>query len=91
MAEEISLWVISRNLNNPYGGDIHKGNSQSGKRYYSVTFSYPRAIDGTVDVYGPNFIMVKFVFRGRKDSFIAKSADEFFELMDDKFGLFIND
>jgi hypothetical protein len=91
LAIEISDWLQSVRLVRLYGGEVCKEESNSGKRYYSVGFSYPRSLDGTVDVYGATFIRVQYTLRGINGNFIAKSKEELINLMTEKFGLFMDD
>lgn len=61
VAERLAELISTGDLNSPYGGDVAKSNR--GRPHYSVAFSQPRNLDGTVQVYGENFIMVRFMTR----------------------------
>lgn len=90
-AEEVADWIRESGLARVHGGDVSVGESKNGKKYKSIGFSYPRALDGEIQIYGPKFILVKFDFRGIPGSFTARSPEEFHELMTENFGSFIRD
>lgn len=90
-ADEVADWIKNCGLARAGGGEVKSGESKSGKKYKSVGFSYPRAIDGEIQIFGTSFILVKFNFRGRSGSFTAKSPEEFHSLMTENFGAFIRD
>lgn len=53
IAHRIAQFLLDHNLCEVFGGDVvHHG------RYYSVTFSIRRTLDGEVRVYSPNFIQI---------------------------------
>lgn len=91
LAEEIAMWVRQSKLDRVHGGDVKEGKSKSNKRFYGIGFSYPRTLDGTIEVYGPTFIMVKFDHRGQRGNFIAKSPEEFHTEMVSRFGIYMDD
>jgi len=90
-ANEVCDWIVNSNISKVHGGDIDVKESKSGKKYYSISFAYPKALDGEIQIYNTNFIIVRYSFRGKKDSFTAKSPEEFHDLMTENFGAFIKD
>ena len=60
IANRIALFIIENRLASPYGGAVTL--SKVTKRpCYTVAFSVPRVLDGTVSVYAPNFINVRWI------------------------------
>jgi len=59
IAERIARFINVNHLNSPFGGDVtlFKGGKVP---CYVVAFSKPRVLDGTVSVYGPKFVQVRF-------------------------------
>ena len=55
LAERIADFIRTNNLTTPYGGDVLKSGN-----HYTILFSYPRNLDGVVNVYGPKFVQVTF-------------------------------
>jgi len=90
-ADEVAQWIRECGLARINGGRVTAGESKSGKKYKSIEFSYPRAIAGEIQIYGPKFILVKYNFRGKQGSFTAESPEEFHDLMTENFGSFIRD
>lgn len=58
IAQRVAELIVSNDLATPYGGEAtHIG------RYIAVTFSKPRDLDGSVEVFGPSFILVRYQTR----------------------------
>lgn len=56
LAEEIYQFVLDNDLDQVFGS----GPRQSGdKKYYAMTLSLPRTLDGEIKVYSPKFIQVR--------------------------------
>lgn len=60
VAENLAETCMFGGLNESYGVNIAKGTSNSGKDYWGVTFAKARVLDGSIEVYSPNFIVVKW-------------------------------
>lgn len=60
LAQRIADFIRTNNLTTPYGGDVAKHGN-----HYTVLFSYPRNVDGAVNVYGPKFIQVTWMTQYR--------------------------
>ena len=60
IADRIGEFIIENSLCQVYGGDVtlYKG---GGRPCYVVAFSKPRTLDGTVSVFAPNFINVRYI------------------------------
>jgi hypothetical protein len=56
IAEKLREW----DLCSPYGGDVSQSDD---KRYYSIGFSRPRNLDGTVQVFSTKFILIRCMGR----------------------------
>lgn len=58
-ANRIARFIVVNKLNSPFGGDVslYRGGKMP---CYLVAFSTPRVLDGTVSVYSPTFIQVRF-------------------------------
>jgi hypothetical protein len=54
LALRLADFIIRHNLTNPFGGDVDKDG-----RSYGILFARPRTLDGLVQVYGPQFILVQ--------------------------------
>jgi hypothetical protein len=60
VAQRIADFIDEHGLARVFGGEV----AQSGdKKYYSIGFSLPATLDGTVRVYSPKFILVEFAGR----------------------------
>ena len=59
IAERIAEFIVKNGINRPFGGDVslYRGGKMP---YYVTAFSLPRTLDGTVSVYSPTFIQVRF-------------------------------
>ena len=59
IANRIARFIKVNHLDSPFGGDVtlYKGGKMP---CYLVAFSKPRVLDGTVSVYSPSFIQVRF-------------------------------
>ena len=59
IANRIARFINVNKLNSPFGGDVslYRGGKVPS---YIVAFSIPRYLDGTVQVYSPTFILVRF-------------------------------
>jgi hypothetical protein len=55
IADRLARWITQHRLDNPYGGNA----SKSG-RSWDIGFSKPGVVDGTVKVFGPQFVQVKY-------------------------------
>jgi hypothetical protein len=55
IAERLGAWITQNRLDNPFGGAA----SKSG-RSWNIGFSKPGTVSGTVKVFGPRFIQVKY-------------------------------
>ena len=60
IAERIAAYIRQIRLDNPYGGNASKHG-----RSWDIGFSKPSVVDGTVRVFGPRFIQVKYKTRLR--------------------------
>lgn len=60
IAERIAAYITQIRLDNPYGGAASKQG-----RSWDIGFSKPGVVDGTVRVFGPRFIQVKYKTRLR--------------------------
>jgi len=59
IANRIARFININKINSPFGGDVTL--FRGGKMpHYLVAFSKPRVLDGTVSVYSPTFIQVRF-------------------------------
>lgn len=58
VAQNLADTCMFGGLNDSYGVNIAKSKSKSGKEYWGVTFCKARTLDGSVEVYSPNFIVV---------------------------------
>jgi hypothetical protein len=60
IAERIAAFIRSNSLNSPFGGDVVL--SRRGKiPCYLVDFAKPRVLDGSIRVFGPKFIQIKYM------------------------------
>jgi hypothetical protein len=57
-AHDIARLFNENGVNVPRGGDVEKLEGRNQSTYYRVGFSYPTSLDGEVNVYGSNFILV---------------------------------
>ena len=59
IAERIAEFLRTNDVCSPFGGDVslYRGGKVP---CYVTAFSQPRVLDGTVSVYSPNFIQVRF-------------------------------
>jgi hypothetical protein len=55
IAERLARWITQHRLDDPFGGNA----SKSG-RSWDIGFSKPGTVAGTVKVFGPRFIQVKY-------------------------------
>ena len=62
IADRFANAFNANRLNDSYGVSVGKG---GGDRYYTVTFCKARVLDGVVNVYGPKFILVKWMTQFR--------------------------
>lgn len=60
IAERLAAYITQIRLDNPYGGNASKQG-----RSWDIGFSKPGVVDGTVRVFGPRFIQVKYQTRIR--------------------------
>jgi len=58
VAENLADTCIFGGLNDSYGVNISKGRSKNNKEYWGVTFCKARVLDGAIEVYSPNFIVI---------------------------------
>ncbi len=76
---EAAKFINNHNLNNPYGGDVSLLPTPRGGKYYSVLFSKPCNLDGTLEVYSLNYVRVTYKTRyhslPHEDSRIFTSLD----------------
>lgn len=86
LAEEIRQWAVQSGWT---ATPVEAGESKTGKVYFATGFLFPRAFKGVIQVYGPKFIAIKYEFRGNTCKEIAKSPEEFHDIMQEKFGAFI--
>ena len=61
IAERIAAYITQIGLDNPYGGAASKHG-----RSWDIGFSKPGVVDGTVHVFGPRFIQIKYKTRIRE-------------------------
>jgi hypothetical protein len=59
IADRIAHFIVVNGLNRPFGGDVslYRGGKVP---CYTVAFSLPRILDGTVSVYSATFVQVRF-------------------------------
>lgn len=59
LAERVAAYIVANELNRPFGGDVslYRGGKVP---CYVTAFSQPRVLDGTVSIFAPNFIQVRF-------------------------------
>ena len=88
LANKIATWLKSRGLKVT---KVTAGESKSGKVYFGLEFSYPDAIRCIVHVYGKAFVQVVYEFLGKKDKFVSRTPEEFYETVEEKFGSFMKD
>jgi hypothetical protein len=86
---EVADWIVGIGFGRKTNGEISIGESRSGKKYHSIEFSYQTMFGGEIQIYSRNFILVKYTFRGAKDSFTANSPEDFHTNMVERFGVFI--
>lgn len=60
IADRIAQFVIENQMTTPYGGDVSLS-KVGGRPHYALAFSQPRHLDGTVQVFSPNFIAVRYI------------------------------
>lgn len=60
IAEDFGTFLEGLGLNDSYGVIVGKVAKDGFRPYYTATFCKSRILDGSVDVYGPNFILVKY-------------------------------
>lgn len=57
-AQAIAEVIVNGQLTSPFGGDVIL--SQKPRPHYSVAFAKPRILDGTVQVFSTNFVVVRW-------------------------------
>jgi hypothetical protein len=59
LAERIADFINENEINSPFGGDVslYRGGKVP---CYVTAFAKPRVLDGTVSVYSPKFIQVRY-------------------------------
>lgn len=60
LCERIAEFLRTNDLCTPYGGDVSLFKGQ-GRPRYTVAFSKPRILDGTVEVYSPTYVLVRWI------------------------------
>ena len=60
IADRIAQFIVESDLKTPYGGDVSLS-KVTRRPCYTVAFSAPRVLDGTVSVYAPKFINVHYL------------------------------
>jgi hypothetical protein len=60
VAQNLADTCIFGDLNDSYGVSMERGTSSTGKAHWSVLFAKARVLDGVIEVYSPNFILVKW-------------------------------
>lgn len=58
VAQNLADTCVFGGLNDSYGVNIAKSKSASGKEYWGVTFAKAAILDGLIEIYSPNFIVV---------------------------------
>ncbi len=71
-------------LNDGEGGLIAKG-EENGKSFWSVGFSKPKLVDGSIKVYGPSFILLKWEGKMGNGSQVFRSEHEAKSFLQSKF------
>ncbi|MCX7592625.1 MAG: hypothetical protein N2235_02475 [Fischerella sp.] len=60
IAADLVEFFVAKNLAQVYGSEIGQGTNKIGRTYYTVTFCRAYKLDGVVNIYGPNFIQIKW-------------------------------
>jgi hypothetical protein len=55
LAQRIADFILGHEMTTPYGGDVIKDTNR-----YTILFSKPGVLDGSVNVYGPKFIQISY-------------------------------
>jgi hypothetical protein len=58
VAENLADTCRFGGLNDSYGVNVAKAKSKSGKEHWGITFAKAAILDGAIEVYSPNFIVV---------------------------------
>jgi hypothetical protein len=58
LALDIARVIVDGGLTQPFGGDVSL--VKQPRPHYSVAFSKPRILDGSVEVYAPMFVVVSW-------------------------------
>ena len=64
LADSIREKCVEFCMNDSYGANVFK-DSLNGKSYYAVSFCIGRILDGSVKIYSPKFILVKWITQFR--------------------------
>lgn len=86
IAARIAAKIRELDLCTPYGGTPEWNRRQEGRGFYCVGFSKPRNLDGTVSIWGPTFILVKYQtryqFLAAKDRHLFTSEADVLEFLE---------
>lgn len=63
LAERIASKIRDLSICNPYGGDVTKTKDSKNREIYSVLFSKPRNLDGSVAIYSDHFMLLRYKTR----------------------------
>lgn len=74
LAARLATFVGEYNLCNPYGGDVRK--VEKPRPHYTIGFSRPAVLDGSIAVWGPTFIKIDFIHRGHGDYRLVFASEE---------------
>lgn len=78
LADRFAQWVRDNGLATVWGGDV---SLSSNKRCYTIGFDRPRTLDGTISVYSPKFIQVRYEGAYGRDSHVFTSEANAMEFM----------
>ena len=58
LAQELADKVNELDLNNPFGGEVSLQTSGKGFKYYEISFSHPRTLDGVIRIFSEKKIII---------------------------------
>lgn len=81
--DTLADWCRDNNLDQVYGVITGKRVNDSGRSIREVTFCAARTLDGSIEIYGPKFILIR---SSRTQDHVARSLEEALEYMKENFG-----
>ena len=89
IATTIAKWIKKVGLGKH---SVTTGESKKTNRvYFATKFSYGDGLKGNIQVYGPKFMVVDYDLLGTKSKFVPKSEEEFYDTMNERFGIFLKE